>query len=56
MPAKTITLPEGHKWEEVNFDSTHHDFVCSECKAHFSHDLIENVAEMVDEGEGHDTI
>ena len=57
MPAKTITpLPEGHDWKEVNLDSTHHDFVCSECKAHYSFDLIEEVGELVDEGEGHDIL
>ena len=56
MSAKIITLPEGHDWKEVNLDSTHHDFVCHGCKAHYSFDLIEEVGELVDEGEGHDVL
>ena len=51
-----VKLPEGHTWKEVNIDATHHDFICQECGAHYSFDLIENKGELVDEGEGHDEL
>lgn len=50
---KTISLPKGHKWEEV--DSGCASVVCFECDcgALFTHDLTDNSVEY-EEGEEHE--
>lgn len=48
----TITLPEGHKWVEVNaFTSSATEFECSKCGAIFAIDNIDNSTEFED-GDG----
>lgn len=48
---KTITLPEGHKWKEVqSATSSETWFQCSKCGATFIHDMIDN-SQMFEDGD-----
>lgn len=48
---KTITLPDGHKWKEVqSATSSETSFQCK-CGASFTHDMIDN-SQSFDDGDG----
>ena len=48
---KTITLPDGHKWKEVEATTASETIFQCQCGATFIHDLIDN-SQGFEDGDG----